>query len=168
MKALFKYIYAAFLGLLSISAFGEECDVPMCIVIDKGFSNVTPESASILGNQLQRLANQSGFNTGWQNAGFALTAKLDQIDRHIIDGSPVQIVNILGATFYIADVYNQKVFSSIYVEVKGVGTNETKSASNAIKRLNGQNATISKFFKDTKSQIIYYYNTTNLVGFQDV
>lgn len=158
MKALFKYVYTAILGILSISAIGQECDVPMCVVIDNGFSNITPESASLLENQLQRLANQSGFNTGWNNAGFALTAKLDQIDRHIIDGSPIQIVNILGATFYIADVYNQKVFSSTYVEVKGVGTNETKSGSNAIKRLNGQNATISKFFKDTKLQIIDYYN----------
>ena len=44
------------------------------------------------------------------------------------------------------------------MEVKGVGTNETKSGSNTIKRLNGQNATISKFFKDTKLQIIDYYN----------
>ena len=78
MKALFKCVCATFIGLLSASVFGQECDVPMCVVIDKGFSNVTPESASILENQLQRMANQSGFNTGWQNAGFALTAKLDQ------------------------------------------------------------------------------------------
>ena len=158
MKALFKFIFATFLGLSSIPSFGTECNVPMRIIVDKEFSNITAESASILENQLQRLATQSGLDIGWGNACFALTVKLNQIDRHIANGSPTQIVNILGATFYIADIYNQKLFASTYVEVKGVGINETKSTSNAIKRLNLQNASISKFLKDSKQQIIEYYN----------
>ena len=142
MKSLLKYILAVSLLLTSSTMHGIECEVPICVIVDKGFANVTPEVASAMNTQLQRLATQSNLNIGWKNARFALTAKLDQVDRYIVDGAPAQIVNVFGVTLYIADIYNQKMFTSTYTEIKGVGTNDTKAAFNAIRQLNKQNGKI--------------------------
>ena len=158
MKALFKYIFASLMLLSSGNVCGAECEIPMCVIVDKGFANITTETVSVLETQLERLATQSGLDIGWKNSRFILTAKMDQIDRYVVDGAPTQIVNVFGVTFYIADVYNRKVFASIYVEVKGVGTNETKASLNAIRRINLQNGKVGTFMKESKSQIVEYYN----------
>ena len=158
MKFLYKFIFATLLLLSSSNIHGTECNVPMCVIIDRGFTNVPPEAVSVLETQLERLATQSNLNIGWKNARFALTAKIDPIDRHIVNGAPTQIVNVFGITLYIADIYNQKLFSSTYIEIKGVGTNETKASLNAIRRLNSQNKDIKEFMQNSKFQIIQYYN----------
>lgn len=158
MKALFKYIFASLMLLSSGNVCGAECEIPMCVIVDKGFANITTETVSVLETQLERLATQSGLDIGWKNSRFILTAKMDQIDRYVVDGAPTQIVNVFGVTFYIADVYNRKVFASTYVEVKGVGTNETKASLNAIRRINLQNGKVGTFMKESKSQIVEYYN----------
>jgi hypothetical protein len=126
MKSLFKYILASLLFLSVNNVSGAECDIPMCVIIDKGFANITPEAASVLETQLQRLATQSGLDIGWKNSRFILTAKMEQMDRYIVDGAPVQIVNVFGVTVYIADIYNQKLFNSTYIEVKGIKDNKSK------------------------------------------
>lgn len=158
MKSLFKYLFSISLLLISSNIYGTECNIPIRVVIDKGFTHVTPETASVLDTQLQRLATQSNLNIGWKNARFILTAKLDQLDKYIVDGAPSQIVNVFGVTLYVADIYNQKLFTSTYTEVKGVGTNETKASLNAIKRISKQNEKIGAFMQDSKQQIINYYN----------
>ena len=158
MKALFKYIFASLMLLSSGNVCGAECEIPMCVIVDKGFANITTETVSVLETQLERLATQSGLDIGWKNSRFILTAKMDQIDRYVVEGAPTQIVNVFGVTFYIADVYNRKVFASTYVEVKGVGTNETKASLNAIRRINLQNGKVGTFMKESKSQIVEYYN----------
>lgn len=158
MKSLYKYILSTILLLTSSNMFGFECEIPIRVIVDKGLANVSVESASVLETQLQRLATQSNLNIGWTNARFILTAKLDQIDRYVVDGAPAQIVNVFGVTLYIADIYNQKLFTSTYCELKGVGTNETKSSLNAIRRLNKQNEKIKSFMQNSKQQIIGYYD----------
>lgn len=159
MKLLYKYILSTILLFTSSNMYGAECDVPIRVVVDKGFANVSVETASVMETQLQRLATQSNMNIGWGNARFILTAKLDQIDRYVVDGAPAQVVNVFGLTLYIADIYNQKLFTSTYCELKGVGTNETKASLNAIRRLNKQNESIKSFMQNSKQQIIEYYNT---------
>ena len=162
MKSLFKYILSISLLLATGNVYGAECEIPICVIVDKGFANLTPETASVMETQLQRLASQSNLNIGWQNARFVLTAKLDQIDRYIVDGAPSQIVNVFGVTLYIADIYNQKLFTSTYTEIKGIGTNDTKASLNAIKRLNKQNSKIGDFMINSKRKIIEYYNTNHI------
>ncbi len=137
----------------------QECNIPISVIIDKGFANVTDETASVLTTQLERVITQSKLDVGWHNANFAVTAKFDQIDRYVVDGAPAQLVNVFGVTLYLVDVYNQKLFNSIYVEVKGVGANETKASLNAVRQLNCGNGKIEAFLSGLKQKIIYYYDS---------
>lgn len=159
-KNLYKCLLASVL-LFSVQGMSaQECNIPMSAIVDKGFANVTAESASVLRTQLERLITQSKLDVGWKNANFAITAKFDQLDRHIDNsGAPVQIVNVFGVTLYLVDIYNQKLFASTYVEVKGVGINDTKASMNAIRQLNVGNTKISTFLSGAKKKIIDYYDS---------
>ncbi len=159
MKHIFRTFVASLLLGCTTSAMAQECDIPMAIAIDGDFSNLTAEATSVLQTQLERAASQSKVNVGWDNARFAITAKFDQTDRYVVGGAPTQIVNKFGVTLYLADVYNQKLFGTSYVEVQGVGNNETKSCINAIRQLTAQNATVSSFFSTAKKKVVNYYDS---------
>ena len=157
-KNIFK-VLAAVLLLQCNGIMAQDCDIPMSAIVDPGFANLTEEAAATLQTQLERTLAQAKLNVGWKNANFAITAKFDQTDRYVVGNAPTQIVNVFGVTLYLADVYNQKLFNSAYVEVKGVGTNETKAALNAIRQLNANNTKVSTFLSGAKTKIINYYDS---------
>lgn len=159
MKKFIRYIFASALLMNAVGMTAQECDIPMSVIVDQGFSQLTTEASSVLDTQLKRLAQQSGLDVGWDNANFAITAKFDQMDRYVVGSAPTQLANVFGVTLYVADVYHQKLFSSTYLDLKGVGTNETKASINAIKQLNLNNQGVSSFLSDAKQKIIYYYDS---------
>ena len=138
-KNIYKCLLTSTLLLSAQGMLAQDCNIPMSVIVDEGFAHVTAESASVLQTQLERLITQSKLDVGWKNANFAITAKFDQLDRYIVSSAPTQIANVFGVTLYLVDVYNQKLFASVYVEVKGVGSNETKASLNAIRQLNAEN-----------------------------
>lgn len=158
-KNLLKYILASCLLFPAQGVMAQDCSIPISVVIDNGFAHVTDETASTLKTQLERLVTQSKLDVGWDNANFAVTAKFDQLDRHVQGGAPAQIVNVFGVTLYLVDIYHQKLFSSAYVEVKGVGTNDTKASMNAVRQLNRGNTKITSFLSGLKQRIINYYDS---------
>ena len=158
-KSFFKYVLASAMLLVSGGIKAQDCSIPMSVVVDAGFAQVTPETASALETQLQRLLTQSKLDVGWNNANFAVTAKFDQVDRYVVGGAPTQIVNVFGVTVYLVDVYNQKMFGSTYTEVRGVGTNDTKASMNAVRQLNAQNGKLNSFLSGAKNKIIHYYDS---------
>lgn len=158
-NSIIKYFIASALLLSTGNIMAQDCNIPMAVVVDKGFANVTPETASTLETQLQRLVTQSKLDVGWNNANFAITAKFDQLDRYIVGSAPTQIANVFGVTIYLVDVYNQKMFGSTYVEVRGVGTNDTKASMNAVRQLNAGNGKINTFLSGAKKKIINYYDS---------
>lgn len=158
-KNLLKYILASCLLFPAQGVMAQDCSIPISVVIDNGFAHVTDETVSTLKTQLERLVTQSKLDVGWDNANFAITAKFDQLDRHVQGGAPAQIVNVFGVTLYLVDIYHQKLFSSAYVEVKGVGTNDTKASMNAVRQLNRGNTKITSFLSGLKQRIINYYDS---------
>ncbi len=158
-KTICKCLMATAMLLSSQGMWAQDCNIPMSAIVDEGFANVTTESASALQTQLERLITQSKLDVGWKNANFAITAKFDQLDRYIVSSAPTQIANVFGVTLYLVDVYNQKLFASAYVEVKGVGANDTKASMNAIRQLNAGNGKINTFLSGAKRKIIGYYDS---------
>lgn len=158
-KNIYKCLLTSTLLLSAQGMLAQDCNIPMSVIVDEGFAHVTAESASVLQTQLERLITQSKLDVGWKNANFAITAKFDQLGRYIVSSAPTQIANVFGVTLYLVDVYNQKLFASVYVEVKGVGSNETKASLNAIRQLNAGNGKINTFLSGAKKKIISYYDS---------
>lgn len=144
--------------LLCISTNAEECEMPIAIIIPEQVENIPTEAESVLRNSLTRFAGESNLITDFNFSQFIMTVKVDVLDKEILETSPAQVMYNLGVTFYIANAYTKTKFSSAYIELKGVGRNETKSMIDAMKRINGNNSKIRNMITTGRAKILDYYD----------
>lgn len=151
---------AAVAGMLGYSSvtLAQDCDLPISVVLWEQTEELPQAVESVLENQLSRIATASGLDTGVSLGQFILTARIDVLDKSIHQGPPIQVVNNLGVTFYIADVNTKTKFASEYIEVNGVGNNETKSLINAVRSLNTGNSKIKALLSNGKRKIADYFD----------
>lgn len=158
-----KYIniilVAAILFAYTPTTFSQECNLPISVVSYPQNDELPQAVESALENQLSRIITAHGMEPGISLGQFIITARIDVTDKSIHQGPPIQVVYDLGITMYIADTYTQTKFASEYIEVNGVGNNETKSLMNAIKRLNANNNKIASFIKNGKNKILNYFDS---------
>lgn len=160
MKRFRIYIQTVFLAaLISLETTAQKCELPIAILLDEQIVNIPTSAMSVLGNTLNRIANQANINVDLDYAQFVLTVSIDQLDKSIIPGPPAQVVHNLGVTFYIADVINKKKFSTAYLEIKGVGKGENKAITDAFRHLNSNNKEIKGMLADAQQKILSYYDT---------
>lgn len=153
------FTIAAFMLLFSgHDASAQECEFPIGIYLDNRLVDMPEASMAVLENALKRVATQTGINSGLEWSQFVLTAKVDILDRQVVPGPPTQIVNNLGLTLYIVDMYDKQIFSSEYIEIDGVGTNETKSFTDAFRRVNASNAKVGQIISSGKKKVLDYYD----------
>lgn len=158
MKKIIFTIAAFMLFFSGHDASAQECEFPIGIYLDNRLVDMPDASMSVLENALKRVATQTGINSGLEWSQFVLTAKVDILDRQVVPGPPTQIVNNLGLTLYIVDMYNKQIFSSEYIEIDGVGTNETKSFTDAFRRVNASNAKVGQIISSGKKKVLDYYD----------
>lgn len=144
---------------LAGAAQAQDCIIPISVNLDETFVNVDIASLNILENQLRRAATASGLNADGSYTQFFITAKVDVLDKEVTSTAPVQIVQNLGVTLYIADQFHQKTFLSDYIELKGVGKSEDKSFNFALRQLNAQNSKVRSFINQGKRKILDYYDS---------
>lgn len=113
---------------------------------------------SYLTNKLKQIAVKNGVAANEDFSRFFITTVITPLTKDILPGPPAQVVENLEMTFYIADYYDQKVYSSTSMEVKAIGTNDTKAYINGIKNISVNNKQLSDFMNEGKSKIIAYYN----------
>lgn len=145
--------------LITTNVFAQECEIPMSIHLDKSFSKIPVSASNVLLGTLDRIATENGAVAISQANQFVLIAHCDVLDKSNIPGPPMQTVCNVGLSFYIADVYNKKMFSSAYLELDGVGISEAKSYINAFKQVKASNTAIKELVATGKAKIIEYYNS---------
>ena len=118
-----------------------------------------PATAALqMENKLNRLLTQNGIASMDYLGQFFITAHVVPLTKDILPGPPTKIAETMEFTFYIADYYNQVVFSTTSVNAKGVGETESKSYMNAIKALNLNSPALKQFVQEGRAKIIDYYN----------
>ena len=78
-------------------------------------------------NKLTNLCSSQGIASTDYLSQFLITVRATPLSKDILAGPPMQVVENIELTFYIADNINQKVFSSTSVNLKGVGNSEAKA-----------------------------------------
>jgi len=136
------------MGRLTLAAF-----VPQ--QIDK-----MPEAArSMLSNKLAQVVTQNGMGGAAKNERFIITCNITVLTKDILPGPPPMTALTLDITLYIGDGIAGTKFASKSVQVKGVGTNETKAYIEGIKMIKPSDPSIQAFIEEGKKKIIAYYNT---------
>lgn len=154
------------LCMLGIQAYAQTVDfndketwLHLSIMIpDQEGEAITTGSKSYLTNKLKQIAVKNGVAANEDFSRFFVTTVITPLTKDILPGPPAQVAENLEMTFYIADYYDQKVYSSTSMEVKAVGTNDTKAYINGIKNINVNNKQLAAFMDEGKKKIIAYYN----------
>lgn len=154
-----RNIISAALFFVATSAGAQECAMPVLVQLDEDFTNVPEAASTVLYQTLNRIATENGLSTESPSTPFVLTVHCDVTDKTNLPGPPVKTVYNLGLTFYMADMYTKKKFSTAYITVDGVGTGEVKSYINAFKRINGNSSQIQDLINKGKKKMIEYYDT---------
>ncbi len=162
MNSLYKLALAAATLLPSFAlcqkAVAQECEIGIDVAVMEQDESIPEAAAQVFTNSINRVATDGGMSLSAPYNQFYLTARFDVLDKHIVSGAPRQVVYNLGVTYYIVDNVNRKKFSSSYVEVNGVGTNETKALISAFRHLNAQDAKVKKMLSEGRTKILNYFN----------
>ena len=119
-----------------------------------------PASAKrMLVNKMAQITTKNGIGGSGLNPQFILTPNVSVLTKNITATAPPMTALTLEFTMYIGDGFEGTVFSSMSIEAKGVGTNETKAYISAIKRLKPGNPDIKAFIEEGKGKIVEYYNS---------
>lgn len=158
MKTSIYSIMTAVLLANPFSADAQECNVPLSVIVDNSDGILPDAVANAVENSLERVVTAKGMSSDLKYGQFILVPRIDVLDKSIHQGPPVQIVNNLGVTLYIADAYSKTKFSSVYMEVDGVGNSEIKSMMAAVRQLNASNGRLVTFIEAGKKKIMDYYD----------
>ncbi len=109
-------------------------------------------------NKLGQIITKNGISDNVYNSRFILVPNVTVLSKNVTATAPPKIALNLGVTLYIGDGVAGNLFESEYIELKGVGTNETKAYISALKRLSPKNAVVQDFIARGKQKIINYYN----------
>ena len=120
-----------------------------------------PSSAKrMLINKLSQITSKNGVGGSSLNPRFVITPNITVLTKDFTATAPPMIALTLEITFYIGDGIEGTLFaSSTPIEVKGVGTNETKAYIAALKQIKPANPDLKNLIEEGKTKIIEYYNS---------
>ncbi len=106
---------------------------------------------------LNRITSTHGIGGSQLGGRFIITANVNILSKDVLAGPPQLISQNLLLTLFVGDATSNTVFSSLSIELKGVGTNESKSFVQAFKGVNPRDNRIVEFLEQGKAEIINYF-----------
>jgi len=113
----------------------------------------------LLKTKLDQITTHNGMGGSEVNPRFVITVQINIGTKDIIPGPPQMMAQNVDLTLIVGDAVNNIKFASATLNLKGVGTNETKAFIQAFKQINPRNAELVELIKTSKTKIIDYYAT---------
>lgn len=156
-----KIIFTLVAALFCAGLFAQTSTVnlPLSVIVED-LPQPFPTNAKMqLTTKINQMLTANGIASFDSYSGFFITAIANPINKEIVGGAPVQIVQNLEVTFYIGDYKRQLVFATHALTTKGVGETEAKSYLDAFKRVNVKTQEVRSFIADGKEKIVSYYDS---------
>ena len=152
-------IFAAWCACCAMSVAAQDCEISLTIAKAAQKEELPSQVQEILGNRLAAAVVGQGSVANSNFTPFFITAKTNTLYKETLSGPPVSTALTVQLTLYIGDAVGQKVFSTLTVDAKGVGTNINRAYINAFRAINGNNVKIQEFIREGKEKIISWYNS---------
>ena len=152
-------IFAAWCACCAMSVAAQDCEISLTIAKAAQKEELPSQVQEILGNRLAAAVAGQGSVANSNFTPFFITAKTNTLYKETLSGPPVSTALTVQLTLYIGDAVGQKVFSTLTVDAKGVGTNINRAYINAFRAINGNNVKIQEFIREGKEKIISWYNS---------
>lgn len=158
MKRIYMMALAAVL-LMPAMAEQKGASVALSVVVEDMVETFPVTAKAQMQSKLTKLLTQNGVTSLDYMGQFFITAVAVPQQKEVLAGPPVQIAEVMDVVFYIADYQNKTVFATTSVSTKGVGSNETKSYMDGLKRLNLNSPALKAFVEEGRAKIVDYYNS---------
>ncbi len=117
------------------------------------------QSRKLFENKLLQIVSNNGLSGSSDRERFIITANINVMNKEITNTNPVMYVYNLSVDYYAGDGFEGKSFSTYSTSIKGVGENEIKAFSAAIKSINPKSKEFAEFLNNTKKRIAEYVNS---------
>lgn len=131
--------------------------ITLSVIVPEQQDPLPAGAESYLVNKLTQVAINNGIAAGRDFGRFFIAANIGMATKNILPGPPTQISQNMEVTLYIADYFDQKIYSSTTIKATGVGTNETKSFINALQNMPVKSQQLNRFVTEGKDKILAYY-----------
>lgn len=157
------FLFVAFLSAITTVQAQEkqvtnQKDITLSVYVPEKIE-LTQDAKDLLRTKLLQTVTNNGLAESLSNSRFIITAALAITSKDILPGPPQMIAQNLSITLFIGDALDNKIFSSVTISLKGVGTNENKSFIDAIKSINPKRKDLIEFVEQGKNKIISYYDS---------
>lgn len=156
-----KKILILILGIItSAFAYAQSDGFSIYVYAPQQVEKVPEVSIDFLVNSLCSAVTDDGLAA--QNdymTQFLLIPKVNVATKELLTGARQQVVLTVDLHLRIADNISGTVYSSTTINLKGVGTNETKAYNAAFKTLGKNNTKIKEMVAAAKQKIVAYYES---------
>lgn len=108
--------------------------------------------------KMEQAISQNGYGAGSHSDRFIMLAKCNVLEKDVAPTTPPRITQTIEVTFILGDVIENKTYASASLELKGIGTNETKAWLSAFNGLKSGNPQFKTMFEDAMEKIDSYYS----------
>lgn len=131
--------------------------IVLAAYVPQQVDKMSDAARTMLTNKLSQIVTANGMGGSAMNERFIITANIVTLTKDLTATAPPMTALGLEVTFYIGDGIEGTKFASKSVQVKGVGTNETKAYIEAIKQIKTNDPSYASFIEEGKQKIIKYY-----------
>lgn len=144
--------------LVLTASKSQDCDLKLMAIPAEQTEDVPTDIQEMLIQRLTDAIVTDGVTAGEDYAQFFVSAKISYLYKENLSGPPMVTAMTTRLNLYIGDNYEQKIFSTLSLELKGVGTNDSRAFINAFKGLNKNDLRIHDFVAKGKIKILDYFN----------
>lgn len=148
----------AFVVNLTMTAYAQNNGIQLYLYAPNQVEYIPESSMEYLLNNLSSAVTADGLAA--QNeymTQFVLMPKVNVASKNIITNTQTQVVLNIDISLQVVDGMSGTLYASSTVNVKGVGTNETKAYNSAFRSINKKQQQIVVLVKTAKKKILSYY-----------
>ncbi len=151
-------IFTCIITFLVVLPSRATCTIDMSVIQISHDSEIPQESLDHLSQRLQSICGQFSFDTNDSSSRFFIAGRFSNSYMNLLPGPPQQTALHTTLTIYIGDLEAKKIFSSISIELRGVGTSPQRAYINALKPISTNNQKLESFMDEAHESIINYYD----------
>ncbi len=108
--------------------------------------------------KMEQVLTQNGFGCASRTDRFVMLAKCNVLEKDVAPTTPPRITQTIEVTFILGDIVENKTYASSTFELKGIGTNETKTWQTALRAIKSGNPRFKDMFDEARGKIEDYYS----------
>ena len=148
----------AFVVNMALTAYALNNGIQLYLYAPNQVEKIPEASMEYLLNNLSTAVTADGLAA--QNeymTQFVLMPKVNVASKNVITNTQTQVVLNIDISLQVVDGMSGTLYASSIVNVKGVGTNETKAYNSAFRSINKKHQQIVVLVKTAKQKILSYY-----------